>query len=562
MVWYVRLGMDRRAPRAPRSERGPAAARTEPALSAVALLLVAAAFVTQLVRVGFQRHTLVGDHAALDLDVLDAHRALPLAGSYSQYGFRHPGPMFIEWMTLARGVVHSEAAYSLGMLTLNALLATVGLVCLGRVAGRRTAVGGAAVAALVISATGWSNLSSPWNPLIATVGIAAFILCGVGAWFGDRWSAVAAVAVGSLLVQSHVGNVGMCAVVLATLLIVAAMRDRAACIRVWWPAGVLGVALWAGPLFDLVANRSASNPVAIARFGRSGAVTRTGLRPALLAGLRSLRPMPGWLGGHVAPQGVRDWRWPSLLLIVVAAVLAGVLAARWGRTTGNGAVAALETPAMVGLALSTIAWASGVVMLGLGRGPVRAYYTFHLDAAAMTMVAFASWVIVGALSSRSAWARGFAAPASVPLVAVVSVVAGGMLLWSTLAAAPPADEPSPAVNDAVVAAVRSEAAGRTVVVSRGWATGTEPEFASSIGFLDRLARAGLMVRAAPDLGFDRRHRVSEGLRIAVPTHLAVERPRRGDLDVVIYAGEPNGEWAGWRLVGRLDSGLRLLSAPG
>ena len=537
----------------------------------VGFLLVGAAFVTQLVRVADQRHTLIGDHAALDLDVLDAHRALPLAGSYSQYGFRHPGPLFIEWMTLARGVVDSEAAYSLGMLTLNALLATVGLICLSRVAGRRAAVGGAAVAALVVTAAGWSNLGSPWNPLIATVGIAAFILCGVGAWFGDRWSAVAVVAVGSLLVQSHVGNVGMCAAVLATLLLVAALRDRTACVRVWWPAGVLGIALWAGPLFDLVANRSASNPVAIARFGRSGAVTRTGLRPALLAGLRSMRPRPGWLGGHVDQEGVNDWRWPSLLLIVAAAVVVGVLAARRGRTTGSGAVAALETPAIVGLALSTIAWASGVVMLGLGRGPVRAYYTFHLDAAAMTMVAFACWVIVGAvcswakrpseLSSRFMWAGRIAAPAAVPLVATVSVVAGGMLLWSTLAAAPPADEPSPAVNDAVVAAVRSEAAGRTVVVSRGWATGTEPEFASSIGFVDRLARSGLTVRAAPDLGLDRRHRVSAGLRIAVPTHLAVERPRRGDLDVVIYAGEPAGGWATWRVLGRLGSGLRVLVAP-
>ena len=53
----------------------------------------------------------MGDWAALDLDV---RSGLAVLGSYSQYGFRHPGPLYIWWMNWPRFVANGSSAYVFG----------------------------------------------------------------------------------------------------------------------------------------------------------------------------------------------------------------------------------------------------------------------------------------------------------------------------------------------------------------------------------------------------------------------------------------------------------------
>ena len=59
----------------------------------------------------------MGDWAALDLDV---RSGLAVLGSYSQYGFRHPGPLYIWWMNWPRFVANGSSAYVFGATVLSA----------------------------------------------------------------------------------------------------------------------------------------------------------------------------------------------------------------------------------------------------------------------------------------------------------------------------------------------------------------------------------------------------------------------------------------------------------
>jgi len=333
----------------------------------------------------------MGDWAALDLDVMDMPVML---GSYSQYGFRHPGPLFVWWMSIPGATLDGNRPYLIGMAALAGTFLATSVSIVWRRWGRAPAlVVGLGMLALTIG-SGWAQLTGPWNPMVAILGAPCLVLAAACAWDGDTLASVAAVCVASFLTQAHLGNAGFSISVIAVtgvgqlITTESAVRLR----RTWLVAVGVGALLWSLPIMEQLFHGRAGNVWKLVQFSRAGAAPKTGFQEAVLAGFRSFRLQPAWLGTANASEGVADHGYPVwLMLLVLVAFLAvgGRFAAlpRVGLFERDRQQRTVSTPstqraALLVAMLSGVGLVAAVAMLGLGRGPVRLYYVVHIESMA------------------------------------------------------------------------------------------------------------------------------------------------------------------------------------
>lgn len=396
-----------------RQGRGRGAQVSAVLLTIAALLPVLVVLVTRTGR----DYLPVQDLAYIDLRVRDVWSAdIPLVGPYSR-GFNHPGPLLFWLIGVPAGLFGSPAWATL---VGGALLQGVAIVGCARVAWRR---GGLATLVVVLLAL---HLSYPggylflhhWNPNIAFPFLALYLLLLWSASLGEKRSLLWAVAVGTLLVQSHVGY----------LLLVGTTGAWTAWV-VGRSAGGIRTSLrsWAGPLRNsAVLAAILWLPVIIEQAipGRKGNLSETwdyftqsedpatGLQRAAGLFATEFRLPPPWFGGEepvvaLSPAVATS----SLAWLLIPLLLIG-LAAWCHRRSPS-----LATSRLAGLMV--VASVAGVAALAGVRGDALAYLFQWRSLLATFLVASLLLLVARALGlhrHRRAW--GIAGLSAVALLLV------------------------------------------------------------------------------------------------------------------------------------------------
>jgi hypothetical protein len=356
------------------------------------------------------------DVPQMELRTLAASRGNLALGSFSVYGWQHPGPSLYYWFApfyAASGrqpggmVVGAVVANVIGLATL--------VVWVGRAGGRRAAWVAAATVVAFVWRFGLTGLWVSWNPNMTVVPTTLLIVAAAALLCGRRWMLPAVALLASWTVQAHLGTSlvvsGLCALAVAGGC-VAARGDR----RAWLApalaaAGVAGL-FWVLPAADQVAGthnmRTVASYIAHNRlgdganalvghrgraFGRRQAIEEVGLVGSLLAGHE-----PGRVAGpdrfYTHDIGTSDALGVAFALLVLAdagcavachrrrlrfpaalcgtAVLASLLAYASALTArGNPSHHILAFAAGIGLA-AWLALALAVVELVASRRPVPA----------------------------------------------------------------------------------------------------------------------------------------------------------------------------------------------
>ena len=130
----------------------------------------------------------------------------PLVGAYSRYGWNHPGPLLFYAPALPYRALGGRGYGILaGALVVNgAAIAGIAVVLWrrGQIVGLTL---GVAIILVLARALGAGFLVDPWNPYVIVFPLLAVVALAWAAADGDLWALPIAVAVGSFVVQSHVG---------------------------------------------------------------------------------------------------------------------------------------------------------------------------------------------------------------------------------------------------------------------------------------------------------------------------------------------------------------------
>jgi hypothetical protein len=184
-----------------------------PAAIAIAVLPLVVSAISMIVAVGADYHP-SADQAWIELQVRDIGHHAVLLGPYSRFGWFHPGPLLYYLLWLPYRVTGSSGtSLVVAALVLNALT----VVAIGLVARRRGGVPLTVVTllltGLLMAAQGAQFQREVWNPDITVLPFVLLVLLAWSTTCGEAWAFPAAVAVGSFLVQTHVGY-GLVAVAL------------------------------------------------------------------------------------------------------------------------------------------------------------------------------------------------------------------------------------------------------------------------------------------------------------------------------------------------------------
>ncbi len=303
--------------------------------------LVVLPVVVLVVVLAFRPWAPTGDQAQAELRMLSIPEHVPLVGAAGRIiaddgtQGNHPGPlMFWAAWPLYRVLGGSSWAFAAATALLNAagLAASVALVA--RRTSRAVTLWWGAVALLMVGGFGLDALSQPWNPWVALV---PFLLAVLGTWAvldGARWPLVLVVAGATYAVQGHVGYgplvpplVGVATGWLAVRDRPRARSDLRAAARRLAPvpvAAVVGLALWSGPIADVVRHDPSNVDILLQHFG-SPDEEAIGPGRGLEAVLQGSSPVGPW----VAPStGVGGSILPGLALVTAWAAVAVAVAVR------------------------------------------------------------------------------------------------------------------------------------------------------------------------------------------------------------------------------------------
>jgi hypothetical protein len=309
-----------------------------PAATAVLLTLVvmAPALAAVVQRFGSD-YVPVQDLAIIDLRVRDVWSAnVPLVGPYSK-GWNHPGPLLF-WLLAVPSGMFGQAAWATA--AGGALLQAGAIAGSARLAWRK---GGLALLLLVLavlglsySATGGWMVMDAWNPNVAFPFFVLYVLAVWALADGARWAPVVVTAVGTFLVQTHVGYLPLVAVgaAAAVAMLVLDARRRGESLRPWrrplgWSLAV-GALLWLAPVFEQLTTPTGNLTRMFRYFGDGGGET-AGLGRALELLAAEFRPLPPWLGGGDVTRtftGVAERVSAWWLLVPVALLAVGAVATR------------------------------------------------------------------------------------------------------------------------------------------------------------------------------------------------------------------------------------------
>lgn len=217
-----------------------------------------------------------GDLALADVHVLNVLRTLEPVGSYSRYGWNHPGPMFslllapLYWLS---GQKHTSLGVTAALFNTAMLTGALVLVCRW---SQRVIL--PALACLVMAIYLWrvpALLATPWNPLLPVLALPMLVAVAAGVMTGRPFALPMLVALASLVVQSHVAFAASVVAVCLVSIVVGGLRawhsrtsgdETRGLVRAAALAGCIGVACWALPVWDAVSASGSGNLQQIASF--------------------------------------------------------------------------------------------------------------------------------------------------------------------------------------------------------------------------------------------------------------------------------------------------------
>lgn len=181
-----------------------------------AVLAALPALVAAVVSVGAD-WTPASDYAPIEVrirDVFSSHP--PVLGPYSRLGGNHPGPLMFYVLSIPHRLLGGQAwTLLVGAALINA--ACIALTV--RIAGRKGQAGLAALTGLLTLAAVWGlgveHVRDVWNPRLPVL---PFLLAAMASWavvVGSRRSLPVALVAASFCAQSHVGYMGLAAVLSA-----------------------------------------------------------------------------------------------------------------------------------------------------------------------------------------------------------------------------------------------------------------------------------------------------------------------------------------------------------
>jgi hypothetical protein len=351
----------------------------------------------------------LGDLAIIELTTRDVGHHQVLLGPYSRFGWHHPGPAMFVLLATPYRLLGRSSGLMLGAVLINLAAAAGVVMVVAREGGERALRFALPVLGLLLVALGAERLRDPWNPSLAIVAVALFVLAAWRLAGGTRWWLPVAVALGSAVVQTHVGYL---LTVVAVLAVASGMAVRTSGWAVLRRPALVGAgvvaALWALPLWEQL-TRSPGNVTLLVRYlrveqsswspidGLRVAVTRFGALPAQVAGVSSL-PDPRTLAGASPWWGVG-----TLVALGVATVGA--------RRTGG---ATLRLAVLTWVVLATSAATAARV-----QGPLDDWLIEW-----MAVGSFLAWLVIGWVVLDRVPTRRRAADAALAALTVVVAVAG------------------------------------------------------------------------------------------------------------------------------------------
>ena len=471
-----------------------------PGVIALAVLPFIVSAIALVARVGSDYRP-SADEAWIELQIRDIGHHPVLLGPYSRFGWFHPGPLLYYLLWLPYRVTGSTgASLAIAALTLNAVV----VVAIALVARKR---GGLSLLVLTLLLLGVLGLGEGaqffrdvWNPDITVL---AFVLLALVAWSmscGEAWALPVGVAVGTFLVQTHVGYGLVTAVLLLAGVAGAAItgwrRRRDAHhperVRSWIRMGVVTAAavavLWLPVVIQQVRDEPGNLGVLLRFFRDHGREHSYGDAWHVVA--EQLTVVPDWLHGHVVRNlysGAVDLSGATPVAVwALVLVLAGVLA--WRRTKD-----AFRLDVLVVLTI-----VAAVVSVSRIVGEIFPYLVTWTWAVGMLTWLAIAWSVIRWWQTRDG-VDGRVGRIALTIGAAALVVVCGFNTVDAATAGNPDSAGSHAV-EALVTKVRAALPKRDGVVEIQ--AGTTPGSAwIGAGIAAQLERDGIETRVAPDLGF-------------------------------------------------------------
>ncbi len=382
---------------------------------AVMLFVVAAIPVVVATVRALTHHWLpVGDNGLVAVRAEDVFgAATPLIGQAASVSvgaprpLNHPGPILFQLLAVPIAALGRAAGTAVGVALIN-----VASIALGAWVGwRQGGLRRSALASLVATALAWSMgsalLYDPWQPHVLILPFLAFLFLVWGLAEGDLVLAVPAVAVGSLLLQTHLSYGYLVPLLLIGAVVLGLLRRRVEhrpdARPAWRPLAVatgVGLLLWIPPVVEQLTTRR-GNLGRILDLVRAGPDAIVGWRGAARITSAVLVRPPFWLrdsfadtfrpkgqpvGANalsIATTGVPSIRWAAVALgvLLLALVVLGAWAWRRRRTAVlTGVVVALVAMAIGLFTTSRV----GTEIVGIAPHqfrflwPIAAFTTFVL----------------------------------------------------------------------------------------------------------------------------------------------------------------------------------------
>jgi len=336
-----------------------------PTLLAVASVVVALVpIAVSVARAVHQRWLPIGDNAYFSLRAGDVFtRHTPLLGTWTSastsagINFNNPGPLFFDVLAIPQRLAPGGPGLAVGTSLLNGA-AVVGIAWLAhRRGGPLLATAAMAVTTALAWSLGSELLYDPWQPHSLLLPFLFFIVVVWSTSCGDLVALPFAVAVGSLIVETHL-SYGVLIPVLGAWAVVALVLDlrrRARQDSTTWPAlrrqtwaalcaaGAVAALCWAQPVIEQLTGPGQGNVSRLAQGTRVTGLPTAGLRlgTRLTASVLSLPPWwlrPSFTHAFLPPEGgtipgavgVAAVRVPSAPVAVISlAFLFAIFGACW-----------------------------------------------------------------------------------------------------------------------------------------------------------------------------------------------------------------------------------------
>ncbi|MHB8465668.1 MAG: hypothetical protein ACYDD7_12665 [Acidimicrobiales bacterium] len=219
-----------------------------------------------------------GDVASTEVAIQNALKLHQALGPYDRFGWFHPGPALFYVLAAPYAVLgHNAIGLAVAACIINMLSGVAIVMLVGRRAGPKAALGSAAVILVFMAMIGVPDMRDVWSPMVITFPAALFVVLCVETACGGTFSAVAAVGLGVLLVQTEVGLLTIVLFALAATLVLRILRPqtegaslgdrirRRPVVVAGVCSLVLALGMWTPPLIQQVTGRP-GNVSSIAQF--------------------------------------------------------------------------------------------------------------------------------------------------------------------------------------------------------------------------------------------------------------------------------------------------------